>query len=507
MKRVIIKKNEYRDSLFLMRLSNDVSAWPEVKQAIIVMGTPNNKYILEQAGLFDKFCNSATNDDLIIAVELTPNSVEEVFLTHLDQYMNQPKHFGWEENYYSQLDTAMKEFPEANIVVISTPGEHAVTLAKEALVTGKHVFCFSHHISIEDEIYLKSIAVEKGLLMMGPDCGTSIIDGIGFGFANNVRSGNVGIVSASGSGLQEVTTLIHRAGGGISQAIGVGGRDMQTPVDGMMSVKAVELVARHPETKALVILSKNTSALGRHRVLQAARKTRLPIIVNFHESDEEDFNYENIFIAQTYAECAKRAVEYLGLPWNISMMETEAAKWLTKTQNRLKPEQWTIRGLFSGGSLCGETAQILQTNGLFVQQNLEGFDSSKVKGHLLIDLGDEKYTEGRPHPFIDPFIRTLEINKAYSDPNVAVILLDVVLGWGSHPDPASAIAKAIKDASGKNSNYLGVICSICGTLDDFQGYEQQRHILEEVGAYIAESNAAASQLSLQLITNLRRKHE
>jgi FdrA protein len=504
MKRTFIRKNEYRDSYYLMRLSNEISSWAGVRQATVIMGTPNNKQILEQLGLFSAAVESASSDDLIIAVELESSLDINQFESDFEQIFTRDQGVGQRGQLHHNLESALDENPDANLVVISTPGNQAVELAREALRRGKHVFCFSHHISLEEELELKRIAIDQQLLMMGPDCGTSILDGIGYGFANKVRLGNIGLVSASGSGLQEVSTLIHRGGGGVSQAIGVGGRDMLSPIDGLMSVQAIKMIAQESLTDCLVILGKKSSTRGRQTILKAARKTGLPIIANFYNENDLPIQNGKFIFAETYEECAMRALETVGQEWNIPTEGNQAKEWVDSNLARISPGQWAIRGLFSGGSLCREAAIILAGNGLLIQTDPNSTNKPMVSSHVLVDLGEEQYTEGRPHPFIDSRLRNLEIKKAYSDPDVAVILLDIVLGWGCSPDPAGDVVRAMDEASIHMKNSPGIICSICGTSDDYQGYEDQKNKLVATGVYVAETNAAATRLALALTTALRK---
>jgi len=504
MKQTFIRKHEYRDSYYLMRVSDEISSRAGVKQATVIMGTPNNKQILEQLGLSSPAVESASSDDLIVAIEFVSPFEIDQFEAEIEQILNRDPGKEQRGQVYHTLETALDENQDAQLVVISTPGNQAVELAREALQRGKHVFCFSHHISVEEELELKRLAIERQLLLMGPDCGTSIIDGIGIGFANQVRRGNIGIVSASGSGLQEVSTLIHKGGGGISQAIGVGGKDMLAPMDGLMSVQAIKMIFQESMTDCLVILGKKSSPLGRKKVLEAARTTGLPIIANFLDENGLMNQDGKLIFAETYENCAKQALKAVGIESTLPTEEKRAQKWLDSVLTRLAPGQWTIRVLFSGGSLCGEAASILDKNGLKITTNLNAAIQSTVSSHVLLDLGDEQYTEGRPHPFIDSRLRNLEIKKAYADQGVAVILLDVVLGWGCNPDPAGEVVRAITEAACEYSNTPGVICSICGTGEDIQGYEQQKNKLVEAGVYVAETNAAAARLALDLITALRK---
>lgn len=500
-----LRKNEYRDSFYLMKLSAKVSKWPGVSQAVIVMGTESNKRILKQVGLFSEEVRTATANDLIIAIEAAEPFNDAEFLAELNKQLTQPDPTEPSVKSFPDLRAALRNKPEPNVVEISIPGEHAAALAHEALENGRHVFCFSHHIPVEEEIALKKLALEKGVLMMGPDCGTAILDGYGLGFANQVRPGTIGVVSASGSGLQEVISLIHRAGGGIAQAVGVGGRDMSAPVNGMMAEAAVYRLGNLPQTSVMVILAKKVSGEARRRVLHALRRIGLPAVVQFPEPFLADETIENgVFTADTYEECARMALTLAGVEWKLPAAHADPGQWITTIQARLNPNQKKLRGLYAGGSLCGEAAQILISKGIPVHTNLaEPFDSYPDT-NLLIDLGAEEFTEGHAHPFIDPRLRALEINRAFADSSVGVLLLDIVLGWGCHQDPAGEVILALNRARDQYRRDLAAIASVCGTSEDPQNYEQQSRKLQENGVYVAQSNSAAARLAADLLLSMKR---
>ncbi len=507
MKVVHLLKDEYRDSFFLMRLSNEVSAWPGVRQAVIVMGTESNRRILSQVGLLVGDAETATSADLVIAAEVDAPLSRGSFLARLDQHLRQMERGARSAASFDQLPEALAERPDAALVAISVPGEHAVGLARQALEQGRHVFCFSHHITVEDEIALKRLALAKGLLMMGPDCGTAILDGVGLGFANQVRAGCIGVVSASGSGLQEVTTLIHRAGGGISQGIGVGGRDMQDPIHGLMAEAAVRLLARVPQTRVIVLLAKKASPEAQRRVLGAARDAGLPVVADFLSMPDGFVGLESgqVVLAETFEGCARQAMLLAGLPWNLPTLVEEPQVWLDLALAELPSGRWAVRGLYTGGSLCAEAADILSAHDIDLRTNLDGPLDSPAGGHALLDLGAEEYTEGRAHPFIDPRLRSLEIEAAFADRSVGILLLDVVLGWGCHADPAGEVAAALRKARHEHGPGPLAIASLCGTPEDPQNLNRQREQLQEAGCFVATSNAAAAYLASEAAARVRRE--
>ncbi len=508
MKKVYLRKNEYRDSLFLMRLSKEVSSWQGVQQAVIVMGTSTNKSILREVGLLEGGAKDATPDDLVIAIETAiPISEGELF-DRLDRLFQNSEMMVQPQNNYMNLEDAIQGSPESKLVVISIPGEYAVNYAKKAIESGRHVFCFSHHISVSDEIALKQSALEKGVLMMGPDCGTSILDGIGIGFANQVRRGKTGIISSSGSGAQEVSTLIHRAGGGVSQLIGVGGRDMDMPINGIMTEAALRLLTQAHDSDVIIILSKKPSLEAQSKILRSLQEINIPAVVNFSLSSEGLAHFEgSIEYASSFEETAHKAMSMIGLPWNLPPPNKEAPNFLREFMTHPNHGHKLIRGLFTGGSLCGEALNILRSHGLTVHSNLDEELDHPTEDHILLDLGGEEYTKGRLHPFIDPRIRQIEMEKAIGDNSVGVILIDLVLGLGCHPDPGGEIVQELETARTKHGsdNTPAIIASICGTEEDPQKYSLQYKKLSSAGVYIAESNSAAARLAASFAIELGKR--
>ena len=489
-----VYSGEYRDSLFLMKLSNDISAWPDVEQAVIVMGTDGNKLILDQVGLLGGEAEQATAHDLIVAARTTRS--EQAFIAALEALMRETDRKMDVREGYPSLGTALAARDDADLVFLAIPGEHVTPLARQALEGGKHVFCFSHHVSIEDEVALKRLALDRDLLMMGPDCGTAVLDGYGLGFANQVTPGPIGLVSASGSGLQEVISLIDRHGGGISQAIGVGGRDLSEEVGGLMCVQAIRKLTQSRDIKVIVILAKKAAPDAIRGVLAAGADAGIPLVADFVRGSDLTSNSDSILV-DTFEEAARQALRQCGIGWSAAMEGTEMRIDLSRMVAGLTPSRRRVHGLFGGGSLCAEAGHILEQHGLSVRTNFNGPLPADAGGHILLDLGGEEFTQGRPHPFIDPRTRSLMLTQSWSDPEVAILLLDVVLGRGCHPDPAGELAKVLIQLKTENGNPPVVIASVCGTEADPQGYSQQRRKLIDAGVLVMESNAKAAILAAE----------
>ena len=397
------------------------------------------------------------------------------------------------------LETAAKMLPDANWVLVSVPGRYAAGAARQAISTSKHVFLYSDNVSLEDEISLKQQAAQKGLLVMGPDCGTAIVNGIGLGFANKVRKGQIGVVAASGTGLQQVTVRIHQMGGGITHALGTGGRDLSEAVNASTARQGLDLMARDPDTKVIVVVSKPPSSKVANELIKAARAIRKPVVVNFIGYASALRRVDNIFFATTFDETAELAIR---------LIDSNEDFGAQPVISKFKPGQKYLRGLFSGGTLQYEALLILQNYLPVVYSNapldkkykLE--DSLVSKEHTIIDLGEDEFTVGRLHPMMDNDLRIRRLEKESADPEVAALLLDVVLGYGAHADPASELAPAIASAiqTAKNAGRsLEVVAVVSGTDEDPQGLEKQIEALKAAGARVETSNDAATRYLGRLI--------
>jgi succinyl-CoA synthetase alpha subunit len=380
------------------------------------------------------------------------------------------------------LRAALRQQPDATVAVVSVPGQYAAGEARQALGLGLHVFLFSDNVSVEDEVQLKQQGREHGLLVMGPDCGTAILNGVGLGFANVVRRGRVGLIGASGTGIQEVSCLLDRAGDGISHAIGTGGRDLHAEVGGIATLQALELLADDPSTETIVLISKPPAPAVAERILDAAAATGKKIVACLLGSTTTP--REGVALASNLYQAAR-----LGA--------SDATRWKGISAGdlprlRLREGQRQVRGLFCGGTLCDEAELALAAGEGAIERE-------------LIDFGDDQFTRGRAHPMIDPTLRNQALLEAAADMRVAVVLLDVILGYGAHPDPAGAVTPALEEAQRRaaaEGRQLAILTHIVGTERDPQSLGQQEAKLRAAGAHVFGSNyhaAVAASLLLEAV--------
>jgi FdrA protein len=497
--------NLYRDSVSLMQLSAALGKLPGVEQASAVMATPGNLEFLRQAGLVDGNVAPRPNDLLVAVRGKSTEQLEAALakaLASLNEAPIQTAGNAIVEAPLRSFQMALAGTPQANLALISVPGDYAAAEAMKALRLGLHVMLFSDNVALADEVALKRYAKERGLLVMGPDCGTAIIDGVPLGFANAVRRGAVGVVGASGTGTQQVTSLVHRRGGGISHAIGTGGHDLGKDVGGITMLHGLGLLARDADTKAIVLISKPPSPAIAREVIAAARKAGKPVVINFIGS-AEDPSGGNLHVSRTLDDAAAAAV---ALAKGHKPARAKAAT-VKVPKMKFKKGQRYIRGLFSGGTFCYEASALLGDvwSNAPVDPKRAIEDPWKSREHTLVDLGDDVFTRGRPHPMIDLRLRNDRMLQEAADPQVAVILLDVVLGWGSHPDPAAELVPAIEKAQGisrKKGRSLAIVASVCGTDEDPQGLERQEKALREAGVLLTESNASAARLAGAIVDKL-----
>lgn len=508
----LIKHDTYQDSVFLMRLAQEISQMEGVQVASALMATPQNKEVLKNTSLLTPDAERAGPNDLVIVVAATSATIAEEALRRAEERLVTiqvpARETGMATVLPRNLDGALRRWPQANLVSISTPGPYAAAEALKALKRGLHVFLFSDNVSLEDELMLKRRAQESDLLVMGPDCGTAIIRGVPLGFANAVRRGTIGLVAASGSGLQEVTSLIHNWGGGVSQAIGTGSRDLHGEIGGISMRMGIDALQEDDDTKVLVLLSKPPEPRVASAILDHIATACIPVVVCFLGGDPADIQARDALAATTLEEAAWLAV-CLSQGWDMtSPLPSEDLSDTAAAQRRgFSPEQRYISGLFSGGTLCYEAMLILQRVGRIPYSNVPlrpewaWSPSRPVASDLILDLGSDEFTVGRPHPMIDFRTRLAYLKGAGQDPQVRVILLDVILGYGAHPDPAGELAPAIadaKDRAGAEGRSLAIVASICGTDDDPQGFLAQKEKLQRAGAVIAPTSAQAARLAVAI---------
>jgi len=511
--KTIIKSGEYYDSITLLEVAQGLLALEDIADAAVVMGTPANKGILAGADLLTPEAEAASNDDLVIAVRAASEEAATAALEEAGALLK-ASHAPQMESGMAPppktLEAAVERLEGANLALISVAGRYAGGVAREALRQGLHVFLFSDNVSVEDEVALKKLGREKGLLVMGPDAGTAIINGVALGFANAVPAGPVGVVAASGTGLQAVTCYMPRQGVGITQAIGAGGRDLKSEVGGIMMLEGLRALQADPATKVLLLVSKPPAPEVAAKVLVQVKAGDKPTVVLFLGGDPEKIRAAGAIPAANMEEaaCVAAAVAQGQDPddalENLRHQDAGLRSRAAELKKHLKPQQKYFRGLFSGGTFCYETQLILKDLGIAVYSNapvdksLQMADSNESVGHVAVDLGEDEFTVGRLHPMIDPTLRNRRIVQEARDPETAVIFLDVVIGYGSHADPAGMAAEAIKEARAvakAGGREVLFVASVCGTADDPQDLGMQEAKLEEAGVLVLPTNAAATRLA------------
>lgn len=515
----LIKKDAYYDSVTLMIITREIESYEDVESAVVVMGTEHNKGLISNIGLMGSEIESAIPSDLIIAVRMKNENTFEHIVSKVEELLKGRKSDAAEDYSPPTLNSAILHMPDSNMVIISVPGQYAAHEAKKALLNDKHVLLFSDNVSIEQEKELKELAVKRGLLMMGPDCGTAAINNVPLAFANVVRKGCIGIVGASGTGTQEVMVQIDKFGGGVSQVIGTGGRDLKAEIGGLMMIQGINALGADKDTEIIVLISKPPDPEIAEKVLKCLKKWGKNAVVDFIGGDEEIVKSYGFVPAATLEDAAFKAVllakgeaAYEAPEFTLDLGLIDEI--VSKEVSGISKIQKYLRGLYSGGTLCDETLMLFTKefgdiySNIPLKPELKLADKGEGYKHCAIDLGDDEFTVGRPHPMIDSYMRQQMILKQSEDPKVAVLLLDVVLGYGSNQDPAGTLIDYISKAKVKfqeRGQSLCVIASICGTNNDPQNYMEQEKKLKTAGVIVMPSNAQAARLAMKIIGRLNQE--
>ena len=517
---VDIRKNTYYDSVALMLITKEIKKMPNVKDVIVGMGTELNKELTENLCLSNDAVRALTPNDFFIAVASEEEDTLKLIINKVDELLNAKADTDDSAVEYkpTTLSAAVKHFEEANMAVISLPGKYAAYEVKKALDNNLHVMLFSDNVTVEEEIKLKEIGRDKGLLVMGPDCGTAIINGVPLCFANVVRRGDIGIVGASGTGTQEITVIIDKMGGGVSQVIGTGGRDLKSEVGGIMMLEGFKALIDDEETKVIVLVSKPPAPEVAEKILNMVKTTDKPVIASFIGGDRCEIEKQGAYSSVNLEDAARKAVllsegkkidDFTGF----TLTDVEIEEIVQSECRKFGSDQKYLRALYTGGTLADEAMKMLGREGYRIYSNIPLSPELRLKDihksveHTCIDLGDDDFTVGKPHPMIDPIGRVERLPKEAADDEVAIVLMDFVLGYGSNMDPAGEMLQAIIDAKKvmKDKNkYLSVIGYICGTEGDPQNYKQQCEKLENAGVILMPSNAQAVKLSSLILERLNK---
>jgi FdrA protein len=503
-----IRRGAYYDSVILMQLQASLAKIAGVLNAGVMMGTEANKELLAQTGLLTPEAKEAVLDDLIIAIQAEDQATAEAALGQVDRLLARRRSIEAQEYLPQSIEAAAKMMPEAGWLLVSTPGRYAAGVAREGLRLGKHIFLYSDNVPLEDEISLKQTAAQQKLLVMGPDCGTAIINGVGLGFANRVRRGPIGVIGASGTGLQQVTARIHQLGSGITHALGSGGRDLSEAIGAITTQQGLDLLSRDSETRVIVLISKPPAPQVADNLLCLARAAGKPVVVNFigYTPPANAPQDGHLHFAASLDQAAELAVKLASLAQIPPASLAEPANNLN-----FAPGQRYLRGLFSGGTLAYEALLLLQDYLPVVYSNAPLNKEHKLanslasQAHTIIDLGEDEFTVGRLHPMMDNTLRLQRLEQEANDPEVAVIFLDVVLGYGAHPNPAAelapAIARAIAQAR-QSGRHLQVLALVVGTDEDPQNMTDQIQQLQTAGASVETNNEMAIRKAGQLLQTL-----
>ncbi len=508
LQRIEVVRGVYYDSVTLMRVAKELLGLPGIVSASLSMGTEANLRILAAAD-YDLGGVQAGPNDLLIAAKGEEAALEGALVQAKAWLSNPPwkKADGGGDYRPKSLEGALSIVPEANLAIVSVSGRYAGDVALQCLDKGLNVMLYSDNVTVEKEIEVKRAALEKGLLVMGPDCGTILIRGVAMGMANVSPVGPVSIVAAAGTGLQEVHVQLARRGVGVLHGLGTGGRDVRAEVGGLMAEFGVRTLLADDEVKVLVVIGKPPAPEVERKLLDAVQASGKPAVFGFiggQATGDRPPVYlcreleETAVVASALAEGRDPAAARAELAARYAALPARA--------ERIGRRKGFLRGLFSGGTLCYE-AQLIAREALGpiwsnvpLDKSMRLPDSLRLQEHAIVDYGEDEFTQGRLHPMIDLTLRCDRIREEAEDPEVGVILLDVVLGYGCNEDPAGYLAEAVRSARTRVGDRVAFVASVCGVDSDPQNAAEQARKLVEAGVEMCGSNAEAARLAAALLS-------
>jgi FdrA protein len=506
--------NLYKDSVSLMQVAAKLREREGIEQASCIMATPANLAQLADADL--AIDATVAPSDLLVVVRGDRAACEQAIDAAATMLKSSPAEGDGGTAVFSlpltSIALALEQNPDADLALISVPGAYAGAEAMKALALGLNVMLFSDNVPIAEERALKTCARDQGLLVMGPDCGTAIVNGVPLGFANVVRRGDIGLVAASGTGLQEVTCRIHNRGYGVSQALGTGGRDLSEEIGGITMLQGLRALMDDSRTRVIVLISKPPSPEIARRILALAGQTGKPVVVHFLGAPPDEIRRAGLYAAATLQHAADMAVALAQgqtPPKGDAALSTAQLAGIERSAVAMSPTQNAIRGLFTGGTFCYEAQLAFLREGLPCASNAPVQGAKPLergwRGHVFMDMGDDEFTRGRPHPMIDPSLRNATLRSHAADSATAAILFDVVLGYGAHANPTDELVPTLiasqRDASAQG-RALALIGHVCGTDGDPQNKAAQAADLERAGVIVGESNFEAVSLAARLARRL-----
>lgn len=503
---VKIEKNRYIDSLETLFATTVLNEQPGIAMGYIGMCNNTFRDVITDIGLMTEEIAACTESDYVVVADAESSEAFEDAVAEVNRNL-ETKSTGNETAEYDTAEAALEDHPEVNLVHIAVPGDCALEEAKKALNAGKHICVFSNNVPFSDEREMKELAREKGLLCMGPDCGVANINGAALVLSSITNRGPFGIVGASGTGIQHVAAIIHEAGSGVTQTIGVGGNDLKDPIGGISMLMGLEALEKDPETKYIVVISRKPGEKTLPVICEKLKSLTKPRIVLFMGCEREIVEATGSVWAENLDDCGVKALKLIGVDYDLGS-EEELDAIAAKAIEGMAPEQKYLRGGYSGGTYMDEAMHAMYDEIGDVWSNcplnpdyrLE--DSYKSVENTVIDYGEEEFTLGRPHPAIDPSIRKPAVLREASDPEVAVICLDFILTPPGHPDPAGYLVEDIKKAqqmARDRGGKLVFIASVLGTTADFQDIRVQEQELRDAGVIVLNSNARAAKLAGKII--------
>ncbi|MCZ7527025.1 MAG: acyl-CoA synthetase FdrA [Acidimicrobiia bacterium] len=486
-----VHPGEYHDSVRLMRVAASVRALDGVEEVGVLMGSPANRELFVEAGLGFDGIDGATPDDVVVAVRGSSESAVEAALDAAEELLRTPQ--GSRRGIvYPTVESALRDAPGGAVGLITVPGEHAAAEARKLLEAGHPVMVFSDNVDVADEVVLKQLAHERGTVLLGSDCGTVMLGGLGLGFANQVPTGPVGVVAASGTGAQVVATTVAALGSGVSHMVGLGGRDLDDEVAGISLFDGLAALEKDPTTEVVVVVGKQIGRRTLGRLLEVVGSMRTPVVTClFGQGNAWVSRLVGAWPASSLAEAGQVAVRLAtgDLPGHSGDPVDLVA--VGERRRELGPGR-VLRGVFAGGTLAQEALQVARAVLDEVSSNLDG--AVGTAGHSIVDLGSDEFTKGRPHPMLDPEAQAERIRGFGADATVGAILLDLVLGHGAHEDPGPLLAASVaaaRERAAAEGRELLVVASVCGTDLDPQDAGRQREALRSAGVVVMESARAA----------------
>ena len=498
--RVEVVDDSYIDSVRLLEATRAMRSALGADWAWAAMATPANLEVVAQEGFIEGLDGTSANDLMLVVRAAGTDEADAALRAGREVLFDAARPGssadGAAATRPANLDEALATVPGANVAIVSVPGPYAALEAHKALTRDLDVLLFSDNVPLEDEIALKTRARAEGRLVMGPGAGTAVLAGVGLGFSNRVTRGPIGVVAAAGTGAQETMTLLDRWGSGVSHVIGVGGRDLSAEVGGLMAEAAMEALDRNAGTELTLLVSKPPAPAVAERLLGEPRNK--PVVAALIGLQRPVAAAPGVTVCNTLEQGVVQALARLGHSSGdpVGSIDADVARLTTA----LGPRRRRMAGLFSGGTLAYEAMTIVSRHIGPVFSNTPLDPSwalpAPSDAHVCLDLGEEEFTRGRPHPMIDPEARLELLRDQASDPTVAVVLLDVVIGDGAHPDPAAMLAPAAAEivASG-----AAVVAYVLGTDRDPQDFERQRSVMRQSGCVVAETGARAALAAAALV--------